>query len=95
MLCGIVTHKQHFLQDVEGCQDGQGLGHMAYMEKLKVGLFSLEKRGLRGNLIALYLMGGHREDRAKLSLERHSERVQNNGHKSQEGQFYEEESISQ
>lgn len=75
MLCSIVTHEQHFLQDVEGCQDGQGLGYMVYMEKLKEGLCSLDKGGLRGNLIALYLMGDHRKDSAKASLERHSERM--------------------
>lgn len=88
VLCSTRTHEQHFLQDVEGCQDGQGLGDTAYVEKLEVELFSLEKRGPMGNLIALYLVGHHREDRSKLSLERHNGRMQSKEEKSQEGQFY-------
>lgn len=48
VLCSVVTYKQQFLQDVEGCQDEQGLGHMAYVKKVKVGLFSLEKKGAEG-----------------------------------------------
>lgn len=86
VLYNIITHEWHFLQD--GCQAGQGLGHTAYMEKLKVEWFSLEKKGLRGNFIALCLKGDHRKDRSKLSLERHNRRMQSNGQKSQERQFY-------
>jgi len=42
---------------------------MADMEKL--GLFNLEKKGLTGKLLALYLISDHREERAKLCLERY------------------------
>ena len=68
----------------------RGLEHLSCEERLReLGLFSLEKRGLRVDLIAAfqYLKGAYRKDGEGFFIRKHNDRTMGNSFKLKEGGF--------
>ncbi|KGL97530.1 hypothetical protein N301_03646, partial [Charadrius vociferus] len=90
----MAQHKKHM--DLLECVQRRatrmirGLEHLSYEERLReLGPFSLEKRSLRGDLIAAfqYLKGAYRRAGEGLLTRACSDRMRGNGYKQEEGRF--------